>query len=180
MVEKIIIIKLKDYTKIEHILNESIERKNTFIINDNKKYEKLFIHIKKDEANTYSQFIKMKYKKDKNDINLIILNRNFISYNKKKCKLIIENKKKDLKEIIKIKEIWKNNEIIGIKLQYLDYIINMNSLFEKCSSLIKIRNIDKLNTNKICSVSALFYRCSLLQTIPDISKWNINNITDRY
>ena len=36
----------------------------------------------------------MKYKKDKNDINLIILNRNFISYNKKKCKLIIENKKK--------------------------------------------------------------------------------------
>ena len=44
------------------------------------------------------------------------------------------------------------------------------------SSLIKLPDISKWNTNNINNMSCMFRECSSLSSLPDISKWNTNNV----
>ena len=47
----------------------------------------------------------------------------------------------------------------------------MNCLFSGCSSLIKLPDISKWNTNNVNNIIVLFFGCSYLIELPDISKW---------
>ena len=45
----------------------------------------------------------------------------------------------------------------------------MDCLFKECSSLKKLPDISKWNTNNVENISSLFANCSLLKELPDIS-----------
>ena len=55
-------------------------------------------------------------------------------------------------------------------------VINMALIFEECSSLSKILDISKWNTENATDMNELFYKCTSLTSLPDISKWNTKNV----
>ena len=116
----------------------------------------------------------MIYKINENILNKQILNKIFLLKNKKRAKVIINNKKYDLKEKIGN----KTNKIYKIKIKFLDNIININSMFKDCDLLTSVQNLQNLNTKYLKSIKNLFDGCSSLLFIDDISNWNINNIND--
>ena len=155
-----------------------------------------------------------KFKAIKKFIN--ILGKEFENNNKKKYQIMIKNKQSSNKSIYKkeykankVLFIDKNNfiinEIIKIKLQLIDTIIDLDCLFEgcdslliikgfsklnskkiksmcglfkDCSSLLNLPDISKLNTNKVINIKEMFYNISSLKSLPDISKWNTKNVTN--
>ncbi len=52
----------------------------------------------------------------------------------------------------------------------------MALIFEECSSLSKILDISKWNTENATDMNELFYKCTSLTSLPDISKWNTKNV----
>ena len=54
--------------------------------------------------------------------------------------------------------------------------INMSSMFKECKSLVSLPYISLWRTNNVLDMSYLFCGCSLLTSLPDISKWNIDNV----
>ena len=84
--------------------------------------------------------------------------------------MIVKNKILKIKENIKLA---KGKEYI--KYKFLDNDINLNSMFYKCSSLIKYKNIftDKV---KIKNIDYMFYQCNKLDSISGISDWNTSKI----
>jgi len=144
---------------------------------------------------------KMIYKNIGNNKETKIFNKKFISNNKKRAKIIINNKLYELKENLDNKNIFAQT----IKIKFFDYIFYLNcmfqdceslfsvknfqnintkhlktiySLFERCNSLIYIDDISNWNMNKINNICHLFYQCSSLKELPDISKWKLNNINN--
>ena len=81
--------------------------------------------------------------KDISEINIIydinnqnkirIFGSNFVKNNKNICKMIIDNKKYNIKRIYNVKN-YKNN-ILKIKLKGINNITNMSYMFYECSSL---------------------------------------------
>ena len=82
---------------------------------------------------------KLIYKKEKNIFNIRILGETFVKNNRNKGKLIINNKKSRLKDIIPISIIKENIEnIIKIKMILNKHIFNFSCMFKDCSSLKSI------------------------------------------
>ena len=82
---------------------------------------------------------KLIYKKEKNIYNIRILGETFVKNNRNKGKLIINNKKSRLKDIIPISIIKENIEnIIKIKMILNKHIFNFSCMFKDCSSLKSI------------------------------------------
>ena len=52
----------------------------------------------------------------------------------------------------------------------------MKSVFLNCSSLTKLPDISKWNTNNVKDLSDIFRNCYSLKSIPDISIWNTKNV----
>jgi len=102
-----------------------------------------------------------------------IFNKKFLLKNKKRAKIIINNKQYNLKENIE-----NEKQIFKIKIKFLDIIIYLNSMFRDCESLSYVYNFKNLNTKYIKTIYDLFCGCNLLLYIDDISNWNINNIND--
>ena len=107
-----------------------------------------------------------------------ILGLPFVNRNRKKCKLIIENKEYEITAYYNIKE-YKNN-ILNIKLEGINEITDMSNMFYGCTSLISLPDISKLNTNNVTNMKSMLEGCSSLSTLPDISKWNTYNVTNMY
>ena len=152
------------YKKIFEIScgNSFIWNKDGYLIRINKKKDTLFLKIIKDEKKKSTPIQKLVYNLNENNI---LFGKKFIKNNKNKWKLIISNKKKC------IIETEEKKEKLYTKLIFLDNIIDFNSMFCGCSSLIEIKAKVRIN-----NISGLFYRCSSLKTIPDISKWNKKNL----
>ena len=53
-------------------------------------------------------------------------------------------------------------------------VINMDSMFDSCSSLTTIPQLD---TSKVSTMSFIFYNCSKLTTIPQLDTSNVTNMT---
>ena len=51
-------------------------------------------------------------------------------------------------------------------------------MFHGCTSLSKLPDISKWNTNNVTHMNHMFYGCSSLSNLSDISKWNTNNVTN--
>jgi len=102
---------------------------------------------------------------------------NFVKENRNICRIIHEGKK------YKLKEYFKNysKDILIIKLKYIDFIRSIKYMFHKCSTLLSVPDIDKLNINKFNDFSFMFYNCQLLSSLPKgISEWDTSNIEHMY
>ena len=117
-----------------------------------------------------NKMIKLEYKYDNKEKNIYFLGMNFIKSNKNKCYIIFNNKQYKLTNNIKELKDIKKKSIIQIKLRILENIIDLAYMFFYCSSLIYLKNISNINTNKVNNMSNLFYGCSSLSSLPDISK----------
>ena len=73
----------------------------------------------------------------------------------------------------------KENFEIFFQISFIQ-LINMNSMFFKCSSLISLPDISKWDTSNVNYMNRMFYDCSSLISLPDISKWNTSNVNNMY
>ena len=108
--------------------------------------------------------------------NIRIFGSKFVKNNKNICKMIIDNGEYEIAEEYNIKS--NNNNKLKIKLKGIDNINNMSSMFDRCSSLLSLPDISKLNTNKVTDMNSLLCKCTSLSSLPDISKWNTNKVTN--
>jgi surface protein len=115
----------------------------------------------------------MIYEKTKNkEIKEIkIFNEEFITNNKKRAKIIINNKQYELKEIVE-----NDKQSFKIEIKFFDNIIYLNSMFKYCESLSGVYNFENFNTKYLKEIYYIFEGCNSLISINDISNWNIKNI----
>ena len=107
--------------------------------------------------------------KSRNSINLF--GDGFTKENKKKCRIIYENKLKELETKINIKQETQNYRKTNLLI--LDNISYIKGMFYKCENLISIKNLEAIETKNIKDFSYLFSECKLIETLPNISNWNI-------
>ena len=112
-------------------------------------------------------------KEYKNDKEIKIFGKNFVENNYGKCKILYKRKYYDLMQYFIIDD---NAEKIEIKLDGISNITNFSWMFSGCNSLVTIKNIQKLDTNKVSDMSYMFSNCSSLKILPDISKWDTINV----
>ena len=89
---------------------------------------------------------KMFYETEENETNLRILGENFVKNNKNKGKLIFNNQKRALKDIIEV-NIFPNQ--IKIKLILNKNIANKSEMFKDCNCLIRFSIMDDDNVENI-------------------------------
>ena len=104
-----------------------------------------------------------------------IFGNEFIKNNKKKCKIIMENKEYNIFEFLNVKNRYQT--ILKIKLKEIKTITNMSSMFSGCNSLISL-DTSNWNMNNVINMSSMFSECKSLTSLPDISNWNTNNVTN--
>ena len=104
----------------------------------------------------------------------------FVSNNKNNCKLIVNEKEKDLCEHITKHEIDinSNNKILEIKLIEMKKITNMKLMFLGCKELLSLPDFSNWDTNNITDMSFMFYDCTSIKNLPDISKWNTSTVNN--
>ena len=127
-----------------------------------------------------------------------IFGEEFVEKNHKKCKMIVNNKEKKIKETIYLekKEIkiiilekfidmsymfcncYSLNSLIDLSKWNTINVTNMSNMFSYCES-VKSLDISKWNTINVTNMSFMFYNCKSLKSL-DISKWNTINITSLY
>ena len=95
--------------------------------NINKQIDTSIMDISKGKKKNIDKIIKIEYLKGEDD-NIKIFGEDFIKNNRYKCKIIYKNKKNKLKAFMENKEKNKN---IKIKLQLLDELSNLDSMFEE-------------------------------------------------
>ena len=125
----------------------------------------------------------MLYKIDKNQEQIKLfadddIYRSFIRDNKNKCYLLIDGKKHDLVDRLKLDENLKNKNTLEVKLIETKKITNMSLMFEFCSSLISLPDISYWDTKNVYNMSQMFRGCSSLISLPDISRWNTKKVYD--
>ena len=100
----------------------------------------------KKKANYY---FRAYYKPDKNnEKNVKILDKQFIKFNKNKCKIEYKNKTTELKEYFEdIDKNYNHKDKIKIKIIVLYDVINMSSMFYDCDSLISLTDAKEENPN---------------------------------
>ena len=131
------------------------------------------------EISYYKKYIKsnigkMIYKNTGKNEKIAIFNKIFISNNKKRAKIIINNKLYELKENLKNQKHFFQI----IKIKFFDYIFYLNYMFKDCKSLLSVTNFQNINTKNIKEIYGLFEGCNSLSYIEDISNWNINKINN--
>ena len=112
----------------------------------------------------------------RNKINLF--GNDFVTKNKDKCYLMINNEKGELKEFLEINGEQKGE--IQIKLCESETINDMSSMFNGCTSLVSLPNISNWDSKNINNMSSMFYGCITLNSFEGISNWNTTNVTQMY
>ena len=138
----------KNYKNLE-LFKSSIGNKATFNYNANKKESSnQYILISYYKKYIKKSIGKMIYKKNKNIEYTKIFNKIFILNNKKRAKIIINNKLSYLEENIENKK-----PIFKIKIKILDNILSLNSMFKDCTSLASVNNFQNINTKYLQSIN---------------------------
>ena len=104
-----------------------------------------------------------------------LFGKNFVNNNKNNCYLLINMKKFELCETIRIKDK-KNLTTLEIKLIETKPFTNMSYMFHECYSLKSLPDISEWDTRNVTDMSYMFYYCCSLKYLPDISKWNTKNV----
>ena len=124
--------------------------------------------------------INIKYKIEEKDKAIKLFGSSFVENNKKNCKLIINGKEKELKEMYNFGLFNTKKDFLEIKLKGITDITDMGGMFRHCSSLSSLPDISKWNTSNVTNMNSMFLGCSSLSSLPDISKWNTSNVTSMY
>ena len=119
------------------------------------------------------QIIKIKYISKSNKEKIRLFGSIFFNENKEKCKMIINNEKKDLTEFYVFKEKQKELEI---ELIINGRLINMNGMFYGCKRLKSISDISNIDTSIVTDMSYLFYECTSLTSLSSFSGWNTSKV----
>ena len=122
------------------------------------------------------------YKIDNNDKKIKLFGKPFIEKNKNNCKIIIDNKEKEIIEYIDINEEMKKKDKLEIKLKEIKAITNLSYMFgddwfKGCDKLISLPDISNWDTKNVTNMSGMFCMCNLLSSLPDISNWDTKNVT---
>ena len=150
----------------KRILTENIKKNNeitiTYKLEDNKKikiFGKQFVQNNKDNCHFYFQG---KY---------YILNEYFyIGDNSSSEDIIIEEGKSYFQT--------SRTKFFKIKLIGINNISDMSYMFNECSYLEKLTNLENWDINKVINMKSLFFGCSSIKELPDISEWDTSNVTD--
>ena len=126
--------------------------------------------------NIYEIYIK--YKVDKNEIRLF--GNDFVQRYKNICRIIINGKEEELRELKTFSRFGKKIEQYEIKLRGIQNIDNLNHMFYNCESLLSLPDISKWNISNVTDMSYMFswYKSLTSSSLPGISKWNTSNVTD--
>ena len=154
LIKKLIQIDIDKRIKWEEYFNDEFFKNNNEInINENE------------------QIIKIKYKKNINDLKFKVFNEiNYI--NKNNIKISIENENKEFKEEFNNLKEGTYNIIIKIN----QTITNCEDMFKNCENIIEI-NFIKFDTKDVNNMSFMFYNCSSLKNL-DVSKFNTENVIE--
>ena len=100
----------------------------------------------------------------------------FIEKNKNNCKIIINKKTEDIRDLYRVTLDDKKSDFLSIRLILNNKITDISYLFYNCSSLSSILGIEKWTFSNITEMNCIFFNCSSLLSLPDISKWDTSNI----
>ena len=157
-----------------HSIGKKIYSLDNNIKNQIKISNQILIINKTQFYKTKFNFNKFIYQIDKKSKSTKIFGNEFVKINKKKAYLIINNKQKNLSTQI---PNGKNN-ILKLKLKLLDNIININSMFKDCQTLLFLSDFSKGFVKNINNIESMFKGCKLLKFLPDILNWNTKNISN--
>ena len=173
----------EDYTNYETIctLNKFINNKTIEdlrkVVNCNTvpdKFYDIFTIYKKMNVDEISIIYDVKNQKE-----VRLFNAEFIHNYRKKCKLVIQEKEKDLKEFYVFGKIFATNkDTFEIKLKGITNITNMSNMFNGCNNLISLPDFYKWNTTTITNMSNMFSSCYLLKYLPGISNFDTSNVNN--
>ena len=141
--------------------------------------DKVYDIITEDSMGINKNEIHIKYLINEKRKTLKIFGGPFVKINNKKCYIIFNEKRQNLKAFLDLSEHRKYNKkanIIEIKLVGLKNLKRLDAMFYKCSSLLSISDLQKLNTRNIIDIKFMFHGCSLLKKLPDISNRKTNNV----
>ena len=148
--------------KYPSIFNEEItyqKNKIQYTIIDNKEFPIIinsFGICKKNNINLISILYKFKNKIYNKKIR--ILGKKFVENNKKKYRLIINRKERELQEFINDKNL-DNRNIVKIKLKYIKNINDYSYMFDNCIDLLLLKKIEEWNTSNVKNISWMFHNC---------------------
>ena len=131
----------------------------TIITNNLKQYNKININYKIEQE-----------KKIK------IFGDDFVRNNKDNCFIIVDDNQLEICSEIEIKEDLKIKEILKIILIEIKPINNMSHMFDECSLLLSLPDINKWDTSNIIDMSYMFFGCISLNNLSDISIWNVSKV----
>lgn len=57
-------------------------------------------------------------------------------------------------------------------------VVDMNWMFNSCSSLTTIDGLSNWNTSNVIRMGSMFYNCSSLASLGDLSSWNTSNVVN--
>ena len=162
--------------------NEKNDNKGTLIIYALQEFQNIDhnLLIKKDEISD-SDEITLQYN-IKNKEKIKLFGNQFIERNKKRCKIIIDNKEQDIIEFYDIDKKDKK-DILEIKFKKIKSITNFSHMFgdqqyNSCHTLTSITDISKWDMKNVTNMSYMFCGCSSLKSIPEISSWDTSNVTN--
>ena len=108
-----------------------------------------------------------------------LFGKEFVSNNKNKCFLIINNKKSELVEYYYLNNKEKINDKLVIKYIEKEKLTDMSYMFSGCKNLLSISNALKWDISEVSNISYLFSYCESLKYLPDIlSYWDTSNLTN--
>ena len=117
----------------------------------------------------------LKYKNEKGKIK--ILGEEFVKANKKSCRIIYNDKEKELTSFIFNNES-NEKDIIEIKIKIYKELNNMSYMFSNCEFLNCFSDILKWNTSQVNNMSSMFSNCKYLKFLPDISNWDTSHVSN--
>ena len=113
------------------------------------------------------------YNVPNNSKEIKIFGYDFVEQNKNLCNIIYNNQEYDLSTTFNCENVKDN--LLKIKLNGINNITVLNSMFQGCSQLSKLTDLSNLDTNNVIMMESLFKDCKCLE-LPDISSWNVNNV----
>ena len=81
----------------------------------------------------------------------------FVKNNKKKCKMIINGKKKKICFYLPNYHKYLNKDKLKIKLIIIKNISDISYMFSGCLSLVSLPDISKMNLNILTNIKGIFF-----------------------
>ena len=124
----------------------------------------------------------IRYKINKNE-NMKIFGTKFVKTNKKICKIKINGKEEELTEAYNTNTLrqlptyiylFKENEILEIRLIGISKVTDMSKMFYDCQLLHSLPDINIWDTSNAIDMNYLFYDCKSVIDLSAISHWNLS------